>query len=208
MIRSDRDPPTRPAERTLFFTDAVVAIAMTLLILPLLESVTEASRSGLGALDYAQERAGQLAAFALSFLVIGLFWSSHDRLFEQVVRIDAWVWRLNLLWMFTIVLMPVTTAMVGAMETDPAQLAIYMGTMLASSLLILAMQLRLVRTPPLREPGQSRWTTQVTPTIITSALFAAALLLALTVPGVQFWSLLLLLLRSPLEILVSRTRSR
>ena len=37
----------RSAERMKFFTDAVVAIAMTLLILPLLENVSEAAKEGL-----------------------------------------------------------------------------------------------------------------------------------------------------------------
>ena len=49
--------------------------------------------------------------------------------------------------MFSIVALPVTTAMIGAMETDPLQLALYIGTMLATSLIMGGMQLILLRRP-------------------------------------------------------------
>ncbi len=54
----------RSAERMKVFTDAVVAIAMTLLILPLMESVAEAGRDGVSTADYLSEHGGQLFSFA------------------------------------------------------------------------------------------------------------------------------------------------
>src|SRR4051794_20768994 len=71
----------RNADRLKFFTDAVVAIAMTLLILPLLESVSEAGAKGLGTADYLHEHSGLLLAFLLSFVIIATFWVSHERLY-------------------------------------------------------------------------------------------------------------------------------
>ena len=70
------------AERMKFFTDAVVAIAMTLLILPLLESVSEAAKDGLDTAEFLGDHGGQIFAFVLSFVIIARFWVSHERLFD------------------------------------------------------------------------------------------------------------------------------
>ena len=69
-----------------FFTDAVVAIAMTLLILPLLESVSTAADEGLGTADYLRENGTQLFAFVLSFVIISRFSFAHEKLFDSVRR--------------------------------------------------------------------------------------------------------------------------
>lgn len=199
-----RGVETHPAERLVFFTDAVVAIAMTLLILPLLESVTEAARDGLDTTAYLREHGDQLVAFALSFFVIASFWRTHDRLFEHVAHHGGWLASLNLVWMFTIVWLPVATAMVGAMPADPLQLTVYIGTMLTTSLLALAMQLLLLRNPHLGRPDNPVSRAALPDLIATSGLFALALALGLAVPGVQFWGLLVLLLSRPAERLVQR----
>ena len=191
-----------PAERLVFFTDAVVAIAMTLLILPLLESVTDAAAHGLDTLGYLREHDGQLAAFVLSFVIIARFWRGHDRLFVNVERQGPTLLWLNVAWMFTIVWLPVATAMVGAMETDRLQLAIYIGTMLATSLCQLAMLLLVRRDRRLRRSGTPPEARSVRSAVLVSVLFGVALALALLVPGVQFWALLVLLLTPALEWLL------
>ena len=106
--------------------------------------------------------------------------------------------------MFSIVALPVTTAMIGAMETDPLQLALYIGTMLATSLIMGGMQLILLRRPELLGDQHRRPRSDLAPAIANGIMFAVALVLALTVPGLGFWSLLALLLRGPLEHLLRR----
>lgn len=194
----------RPAERTVFFTDAVVAIAMTLLILPLLEAVSEAARNGQNAGAFIREHDGQLVAFALSFFIIALFWRGHDRLFARLTLVDTAVFWLNALWMFSIVWLPVATAMVGALETDQLQLSVYIGTMLVTSLVTGALHLLLLRRPSLMMAGEHHRRSELAPSIATSLLFATALLLAVLVPGLEFWSLLVLVLSLPLEMLFRR----
>ena len=130
----------RSAERLKFFTDAVVAIAMTLLILPLMESVAEAGRDGVTTADYLHEHGGQLFSFALSFVIIASFWAGHHSLFEHVERYSAALVWLNIAWMFTIVWLPVPTAMVGSMAEDGPQKAIYIGTLLVSSAIMVRHQ--------------------------------------------------------------------
>src|SRR6478735_6009389 len=70
---------TLPAERLKAFSDAVVAIAMTLLILPLMESVRDVAAHDLSTWEWLNENAGQLLSFALSFVLIANFWLTHHR---------------------------------------------------------------------------------------------------------------------------------
>jgi len=194
----------RPVERMIFFTDAVVAIAMTLLILPLLESVTEAAREGLDTAAFLGENVGQLASFCLSFFIILLFWRGHDRLLTRVEHQGSGLFWLNGLWMFSIVALPVVTAMVGAMETDRLQLGLYIGTMLTTSLIMGGIQLDLQRRPQLLRDQVAPPRSDLAPAAANSIMFAIALVIALAVPGAGFWSLLALFLRGPLEHLLRR----
>ena len=118
---------------------------------------------------------------------------------------DGWIFWLNSLWMFSIVFLPVATAMVGAMETDPLQLGLYIGTMLFTSLIMGALVLVMLRKPQLVSQAHPPRRGDLAPALANSILFALALVLALAIPGVQFWGLLALSLSAPLERLL-RTR--
>src|SRR5699024_11374615 len=97
------------------FTDAVVAIAMTLLILPLMELVPEAAAQHLTAAQLLVEHEGQFLAFALSFVLIGMFWFLHHRIFRADTPHDGRRGVVNLAWLATIVFLPVVTAMSGSL---------------------------------------------------------------------------------------------
>jgi uncharacterized membrane protein len=198
----------RPAERTIVFTDAVVAIAMTLLILPLLDAVAESARNSQDTLAFLRAHGGQLITFGLSFVIIALFWRSHDRTFSRLARTTTLIFWLNTAWMFTIVFLPVVTAIVGALHTDPVQLALYIGTMLATSLIMTAIHLVLVLRPELTTSDEHRSISELAPALASSLMFAVALVLALTVPGVEFWGLLALTLSRPIEAVLRRLLER
>lgn len=99
-------------ERLTFFSDAVFAIAMTLLVievrLPELHAATDRS--------LAQELVDLLPnyiGFIISFLVIGRFWTGHHRLMAMIDAAEPALVRANLLLLMAIAFMPFPTAVLS-----------------------------------------------------------------------------------------------
>ena len=193
------------ADRAKAFVDAVVAIAMTLLILPLMESVSEAAASGAGPVEWFAEHTGQLIAFALSFVIIAMFWVNHHRLFTRVRQMSTPLMWITVGWLFSIVWLPVATAMSGQMPSDdPVVIAVYIGSMLLTSALSLATRAYLRLHPSLHtiDPDGERRGIAVDLAMIT--LFAASLALAIALPQVSYFALLMMWLTGPLQQVYSR----
>ena len=112
----------RGLDRFITFLDAVVAIAMTLLVLPLTELVGEPppARSG----DVFTENGPRFWAFLLSFAVIGRLWVAHHRIVERVGAYDGAFVLVNLCWVLTVVFLPFATQLTSAYPaTDRLPLA-------------------------------------------------------------------------------------
>lgn len=200
--------PTRSSDRLVFFTDAVVAIAMTLLILPLMETVSEAAAAGLSTAGYLRGSSDQLIAFGLSFVVIASFWRVHHATFEHVGACTASLTRLNLLWLLTIVWLPVPTALTGSLETDRTQIGLYIGSMLATSLVSLAIQVVLRRSPEAWAPDEPPRRSGLVGISVFTGLLAAALVVGLAFPGIGYLALLILTLGGPIGGALDRIGSR
>ena len=97
-------------ERMMFFSDAVVAIAITLLALELPVPDGSTARQ---ILHSANEGAGEYLAFVISFFVIAFHWRTHHRVFRYVNRITSRVLSLNIFWLFLIVITPFTTKLLS-----------------------------------------------------------------------------------------------
>lgn len=100
-------------ERLVFFSDAVFAIAITLLALEirLPETSTHLDNDGLlrGLLDLTPK----YLSFVISFLVIGLYWMTHHRRFRFIKRYDRTLLWLNLLLMMVIAFIPFPTSVLS-----------------------------------------------------------------------------------------------
>ena len=97
-------------ERVVFFSDAVFAIVITLLVLELkVPHLTEHSEPALrGALVGLLPR---VAGFVISFLIIGLMWIEHHRIFRYIADYDiGLLWR-NLLLLLCVSFVPFPTAL-------------------------------------------------------------------------------------------------
>lgn len=99
-----------PTDRTIFFSDAVFAIAMTLLILEIkLPSLEELDTMTMGTI--LGKRIPNLIGFSVSFFVTALFWRSHLQICALVKKVDDRFFWLNIWLLFFVVLMPFTTAL-------------------------------------------------------------------------------------------------
>ena len=196
----------RGLERLITFLDAVVAIAITLLVLPLIDLLGEAGAVPLG--ELLGDHLAQLGSFALSFVVIARLWLVHHRMAEWVGGYDAVFLWLNLLWAFTIVLLPFSSQVVAAYGTEPLSLALYVGTITASAATTAAIAGLVRQRPALRRPGVSGADIGVSHGVITVVLLVLALVVGVVFRSVNFFALLLLFLEGPARWLLGALRSR
>jgi uncharacterized membrane protein len=98
-------------ERMILFSDAVFAIAITLLVIELkVPHFEEAELTEGKLLSKLAHMIPQFIGFILSFMFIGIYWTVHHRLFGYVVNYTPKLLRLNLFFLFAVVLMPFSTA--------------------------------------------------------------------------------------------------
>lgn len=199
---------TAPVERLVFFSDAAVAIALTLLILPLMDGVGDAARANQNTAQYLVENQSALVAFALSFTLIAMFWRSHHRLFTAVEKEAPGLFWMNMGWLLAVVFLPVATANTGSLDVDPIQYVLYIGTMIAIAGMMTAMTALLRRHPECWTAGAEVPLSAIRANLIVTVLFIAALVLSLTVPGLGYWSLLVLLAGKPMTRLWSHRPSQ
>ncbi|WP_427868797.1 TMEM175 family protein [Leucobacter luti] len=215
---SEQDPGLRalerafPAERAKAFTDAVIAIAMTLLILPLMESATELDAEGLSTVEWFDAHASQLFTFVLSFTIIGFFWLGHHRVFDQVDRMSNGLLWLTLLWLLSIVWLPVATALTGQGSAhDSVMVRIYVGSMFATQLIWLFIRWYLLRHPDLHRISRATSREGIIGAAVNALFFLIAGVIAALFPSVGYWALLILFLTGParrLARIISVRRSR
>ena len=108
-------------DRLLFFSDAVMAIAITLMVLDL--RVPEAAGAKLGSALLALWP--NYLGYLLSFLIIGNYWLSHHRLFRPIRRYDDRLRWMNLLFLFFAALLPFATRLIGLYPGSRTAVLVY-----------------------------------------------------------------------------------
>ncbi len=154
----------RGLDRLINFTDAVVAIAITLLILPLVD--IGLPNAGTSVWTLLGEQAGRITSFMISFLVVAQMWRVHNRVFNQLLTYDNRIFSLNLVWLISIVFLPWPTALLGeaSSQSDGDNLQgaglLYWGTLAVISAAGNLVSLHALRTPgllPRDIAPQPRW---------------------------------------------------
>lgn len=196
---------TRGLERLIFFTDAVAAIAITLLILPVVDAVPGAAADNSTVPEFLSDHWPQILTFLISFLVIARLWAAHHAIFEHVRSYNGVLVWLSLFWSLTIVFLPLPTALTS-FNTDAVAVAVYIGTMALSSIVLTAITFLVRGNPALEDENNPIASSTVRGSAWITVEFLAALLLGSLVPVINYWALLLLLLAPLLKPIRSRMR--
>jgi uncharacterized membrane protein len=123
-------------ERMNAFSDGVLAILITILVLELQPPHGHA-------LSDILDVKGKLLAYGLSFVMVGIYWNNHHHLMQVVDRIDGRALWANMHLLFWLSLMPLGTAWLGEAGVEPGPVAAYaivlLGCAIAFTLLTLSL---------------------------------------------------------------------
>jgi uncharacterized membrane protein len=108
------------------FTDAVIAIVMTIMVLDL------RSPAGYGFSDL-KPLLPKLLVYALSFTFLAIYWNNHHHLMHVVERIDSRVLWANMGLLFSLSLTPAATSWLGEHPRDTAPVVVYGLVLLLSA---------------------------------------------------------------------------
>lgn len=194
------------SERMAAFTDAAVAIALTLLVLPLVELVPEAARAGEPAVAIFADHVDAIASFVLGFAVIARLWYVHHRLFGFASRLTPVLVWINLVWILTITVLPFFVELVSSYGSSAVVLRGFVANLLVSSVLLTTITVLMRRTGAADGDGSGPPDHFVTGSAAATVDIALAFVLVLVAPQVGYYALLLLFLDPLTTRLVARLR--
>ena len=116
--------------RIVAFTDGVMAVAITLLVLNL--EVPDVQGDQLD--DALRELDGSFLAYVLTFALVGRFWLVHHNLFESLERFDGRMMVLNLIFLMLIALMPFGMDLVDTYPNTSIAIATFAAILSLTSL--------------------------------------------------------------------------
>jgi uncharacterized membrane protein len=146
-------------ERLVFFSDAVFAIAITLLVIEIHPPhITRATGTDAQHLEALANLIPEFIGYIISFFVIGMFWMGHHRAFALAARYSPRVLWWNLLLLCTIAFMPFASAYASANVQQRVPTIFYCTAMLLAALLNLRVN-TIATSPPMvsarADPGDA-----------------------------------------------------
>jgi uncharacterized membrane protein len=148
---------SRAVDRLVNFSDAVVAVAVTVLVLPLVDIGPPGQ--GQTVWQLIGDNGAQIFAFVFTFYVVAIMWQAHNRILNGIRDYDPAVFWLNTTWLALIVMLPWFSAMYGESQSETEGKGasgvglVYWGALAAISLLGSTISWHLVRNPALLVPG-------------------------------------------------------
>jgi uncharacterized membrane protein len=166
-----------PKERLTAFSDGVVAIIITIMVLEL-KVPHGADWSALAGL------APVFASYVLSFIYVGIYWNNHHHLMHTAERVNGRILWANLHLLFWLSLIPFATGWLGENHFAPQPTALYGVALLMPALAYFLLQKTIIAQQgtqgPLQRALGSDFKGKASP-----VLYAAAIGLAFVAPWVS-----------------------
>lgn len=126
--------------RVSLFSDAVFAIALTLLVVALdIPRVPDGETDGPALRAALTEARPNIVGFFVGFVLMGRHWLTHHEFFSTLRSVDRRLILLNLVYLAFIAFMPFPVALLSEYERNPVALILFALVMAAVSALELAM---------------------------------------------------------------------
>jgi len=103
--------------RIIAVTDSVFAVALTLLVIEIKIPTIETPTDSL-IWESIKELTWTMLGFIISFFIVGYYWSVHHRIFGYVKKYTTRLIWLNLMFLFSVVLLPFTSGLLGKFAFD------------------------------------------------------------------------------------------
>jgi uncharacterized membrane protein len=181
-------------ERIILFSDAVIAIAITLLVLDIRLPALPEHADNPAVVAALIEVAPKVEAYVISFLVVGQFWASHHLRFRFIRRYDSTLIWLNLLFLMAIGFVPFASSVLSEHPVAAAY-TLYDGTMALVAVLSAAIWGYAVAGDRLVDPGlpsATRRQSLIAPLGLAAVFLVSGLLVQFNVHA-GHWAWLLLI---------------
>lgn len=173
---SDASTANLGTERIAAFSDGVIAIIITIMVLEL--KLPEGAAEGDVWPSFLAPLAPKLAIYALSFVIVGALWINHHQLLAVVRRATLHLMWMNLLLLFFLSLIPLATSFAGEHPQSGRAISFYALIMTLSSAVFGLLRYHLGRMPEHdREHIQFRRATLVR-SFTGTLIYAAAVIVA------------------------------
>ena len=180
-------------ERLIFFSDAVFAIAVTLLVLDIRLPAGFETASNSQLLDQLLGLWHKVLAYVISFLAVGSFWLAHHRKFRFIKRYDPGLLVLNLLFLMVIAFVPFPTSVISESSNRTAtifySLAMTLAGLILAAIWCYASRHNRLTDPQLDAPQRRR---QLVASLLTVGVFVLSIGLAFINEDLAKFSWLLL----------------
>jgi uncharacterized membrane protein len=136
---TDRDEEQLAASRLESFSDGVIAVIITIMVLEFKVPQEPGPKAFITAV------APTLAVYLLSFTYTGIYWINHNHLVHRLKQVDAPILYANLLLLFCLSLLPFATSYVLSENLNSFSVVVYAGELFLSGLAFVVLSASITR---------------------------------------------------------------